>query len=67
MSGYIILAIVMMCLFDRGVTPHLGENFYRAFSNVGVNGAGVFNSIPLVLFSYMYQTNIPMIYHELET
>jgi amino acid permease len=27
---------------------------------------GVFNSLPLVIFSYMYQTNIPMIYVELE-
>ena len=27
---------------------------------------GVFNSLPLVIFSYMYQTNIPMIYSELK-
>ena len=27
--------------------------------------AGVFNSIPLIIFSYMYQPLIPAIYHEL--
>lgn len=27
---------------------------------------GVFNSIPLIIFSYMYQPLIPAIYHELK-
>lgn len=56
----------MMCLFDRGLTPHLGESFYKAFVNLNMNGTSIFNSMPLVLFSFMYQTNIPMIYSELQ-
>jgi len=28
---------------------------------------GIFSSLPLIIFSYMYQVNIPAIYHELET
>jgi amino acid permease len=56
----------MICLFDRGVNPDIGESFYRAFTNININGNSFFNSLPLVMFSYMYQTNIPMIYKELE-
>ena len=26
---------------------------------------GIFNSLPLIIFSYMYQPNIPSIYHDL--
>lgn len=37
-----------------------------AFRNFDISVMGVFNSLPLVIFSYMYQTNIPMIYVELE-
>ena len=28
--------------------------------------AGIFNSLPLIIFAYMYQPNIPAIYHELK-
>jgi amino acid permease len=65
-SLYIILAIVVACLFDRGVNPDLGESFSKAFTNLTLTGAGIFNSLPLVIFSFMYQTNLPMIYQELE-
>jgi amino acid permease len=33
-------------------------------SNITVDG--IFNSIPLIIFSYMYQPLIPAIYHELK-
>lgn len=65
-SLYIILAIVVICLVDRNETPDLGESFKVAIENFHITPAGVFNSLPLVIFSYMYQTNIPMIYTELE-
>lgn len=66
MSVYIIFSIFMTCLLDRGVTPDLATSFYRTFTEVRISGESVFNSMPLVLFSYMYQTNIPMIYEELD-
>lgn len=56
----------MICLADRNVTPDLGHSFETAFANFDISVLGVFNSLPLVIFSYMYQTNIPMIYIELE-
>lgn len=66
LSIYIVLAIVVICLTDRDVTPDLGHSFNTAFDNFDISVMGVFNSLPLVIFSYMYQTNIPMIYVELE-
>lgn len=61
-----MVAITFLCLFSRDVTPELGTSFKIGFSNFDINVMGVFNSLPLVIFSYMYQTNIPMIYVELE-
>ena len=66
LSIYIVLAIVLICLTDRDVTPDLEKSFSVAIKNFDIKLMGVFNSLPLVLFSYMYQTNIPMIYVELE-
>jgi amino acid permease len=66
LSLYIVLAIVVICLSDREVTPDLGGSFEVAIKNFDISVLGVFNSLPLVIFSYMYQTNIPMIYVELE-
>jgi amino acid permease len=56
---------MFLCLVNREVTPDLGESFNIAINNFDITVLGVFNSIPLVIFSYMYQTNIPMIYSEL--
>ena len=66
LSLYIVFAIVILCLASRDVTPHLGASFEIAFQNFNISAFGIFNSLPLVIFSYMYQTNIPMIYVELE-
>ncbi len=66
LSIYIVLAIVCICLFDRSVTPDLGHSFETGLKNFNISIFGVFNSLPLIIFAYMYQTNIPMIYVELE-
>lgn len=66
LSLYIVMAIVCICLANREVTPDVGANLATVFGNFQISILGVFNSIPLVVFSFMYQTNIPMIYVELE-
>ena len=48
------------------MTPDLGSSFDTGFKNFNISAFGIFNSLPLIIFAYMYQTNIPMIYHELE-
>lgn len=65
-SVYIILAIIMICLFDRGVTLELGLSFSKAFSNFNISPTSFFSSMPLILFSFMFQTNIPMLCAESE-
>ena len=37
-----------------------------AFKNFDISVLGIFNSLPLIIFAYMYQTNIPMLFVELE-
>ena len=66
LSLYIVFAIVILCLASREITPDLGGSFEVAIENFNISAFGIFNSLPLVIFSYMYQTNIPMIYVELE-
>jgi amino acid permease len=41
------------------------ERMDAAWNEPKVNMWGIFNSLPLILFSYMYQPNIPAIYGEL--
>ena len=36
-----------------------------ALGNNNITVHGIFTSMPLIVFSYMYQPNIPAIYHEL--
>lgn len=67
-SIYIAMAIMIVCLTNNNplITPDLNKSFRIAISNFNINTLGVFNSLPIVMFSYMYQTNIPMLYVELE-
>jgi amino acid permease len=44
------------------------ERFKTAYDNSWtISVQGIFNSLPLIIFSYMYQPNIPAIYHELKS
>ena len=56
----------MICLIDRTVNPNLDKSFSMAISNFDLSLMGVFNSLPLIIFAYMYQTNIAMVYVELK-
>lgn len=64
-SVYIIFAIMGVCLGDKEVTGDLNTAFKDAFGNFNISMFGIFRSLPLIIFAYMYQTNIPMIYNEL--
>ena len=47
------------------MVPDVSENFSKieAFK---LSYKGVVSTVPLIIFAYMYQVNIPMIYVELE-
>ena len=70
-SIFIILSIVFLGLVDKDVNSNngqttLGASFKTGITNFDITVSGVFNSLPLVIFAFMYQPNIPMIYSELE-
>jgi len=64
-SFYIVFVIIFELFCNRYATPDISEAFSAAWTEPKITVGGFFNSLPLIIFSYMYQINIPMIYHEL--
>lgn len=64
-SFYIVLVIFFEAVLDKGTSTSVGEGFSDGHDRVEIKAAGVFNCLPLIIFSYMYQINIPGIYTEL--
>ena len=62
---YVVVVIVFACLFNREVNPNLAESLTRAGAHIDSSIAGIFNSFPIIIFSFMYQPNLPSIYQEL--
>ena len=62
---YVVLVLVMICLFDREVTPDLGGSLEEAATTMNMTAFSLFNSFPLIVFSFMYQPNLPAVYQEL--
>ena len=67
-SLFIVLVIFTLCFKNKNL-PELApfdERFQKAYDESwDISLDGIFNSIPLIIFSYMYQPLIPAIYHEL--
>ena len=51
---------------DGNESHKFHERFQAALSEPKITVLGIFNSLPLIIFSFMYQPNIPAIYHELK-
>ena len=62
---YVVLVLAFVCLCDRDITPDLGASLSEAASKLDITAKGVFNSFPLIVFSFMYQPNLPSVYQEL--
>ena len=64
-SAYLCLTVTLVFFFDEGLVPDTKQNFQQleAFK---FSYSGIMTTFPLIVFAYMYQTNIPMIYRELE-
>jgi amino acid permease len=65
MSFYIVLVIVFECLLNHGTSPSISEGFKAAHHEKQLSSTAIFNCLPLIIFSFMYQINIPAIYSEL--
>lgn len=63
-SIYLCFAVFFVFFCDSNMIPDRDNNFanaeYFTFTFSGFTG-----SVPLIIFGYMYQVNIPMIYNEL--
>jgi amino acid permease len=64
-SFYIVLTIVFCGILNKGTSETLSEGFQQGYERQQMSIVGVFNSLPLIIFSFMYQINIPAIYTEL--
>lgn len=62
---YLVGVLVILFFADRSLVPDMGENITKA-SYFNVNYEGLLNGIPFVVFAFMYQPNVPMIYRELK-
>lgn len=64
-SMYLSLAVMCVFFTNRELVPSPSKNFGQ-ISAFKVTYNGIVSSMPLIIFAYMYQVNIPMIYVELE-
>jgi len=64
---YVVMVLVLVCLFNRDITPDVGESLRIATTEFEITATGIFNSFPLIVFSFMYQPNLPSVYQELAT
>lgn len=51
---------------NHGTSPSVSEGFIAAHDKTKISGEAIFNCLPVIIFAYMYQPNIPAIYSELE-
>lgn len=62
-----VSSVIGLCLtdLDTGGGAFI-ERWNFALHESDITIAGIFNSLPLIIFAYMYQPNIPAIYHEMK-
>ena len=63
-SIYMVLAVTFVFWLNRTIVPDPIQNF-RDAKLVDFSFDGIVNTVPLIIFAYMYQVNIPSIYLEL--
>lgn len=62
---YVSIVVTVIFFSNRNVVPNPWENFRNA-TYFRFTFSGIAECVPMILFAYMYQVNIPMIYQELE-
>lgn len=63
-SFYLVMCITFMFFVDRNLVPNIGDAFSEA-RYFKVSFSALIDAVPFVVFSFMYQPNIPIIYREL--
>ena len=62
---FVIAVIICECLLNRRVNPDLHQSLVSAALTFKIEGRAILNAFPIMIFSYMYQPNLPQIFHEL--
>ena len=72
---YVSFVVIIIFFANRTLVPNPWDNFANAryfvvspplFHHGQFSFQGIAECVPMILFAYMYQVNIPMIYNELE-
>ena len=64
-SMYLSLAVLCVFFSNKELVPKPSDNLSKIKPFI-VTYDGAVSTFPLIIFAYMYQVNIPMIYVELE-
>mmetsp|Transcript_55640 Transcript_55640/g.76516 ORF Transcript_55640/g.76516 Transcript_55640/m.76516 type:complete len:133 (+) Transcript_55640:756-1154(+) len=64
-SAYLTLAVFFVFWCDKEQVPEPSNNFANA-EYFRFSFSGFVSTVPLIIFAYMYQVNMPMIYNELQ-
>ena len=63
---FVVMVIVIEGCMDHGSSSSVSSGFEAGKEKKQLSVSGIFSSLPLVIFSYMYQINVPSLYQELE-
>lgn len=66
LSIYVVLVLFFEAVLLNGTSESLSDGFKQGAEKAEISAKGIFGSLPLIIFSYMYQVNVPQIYQELE-
>jgi hypothetical protein len=58
---YVAFVVIIVFFANRNLVPSPWENFKNA-TYFKFSFCGIAECVPMILFAYMYQVNIPMIY-----
>ena len=64
-SAYLSIAVATVFFSDKEYVSSIEDNLSR-MEPFKITKNGIISSFPLIIYAYMYQVNIPMIYDELE-
>lgn len=69
-SLFVVFSVFACCFREKEIDGDdkydFSDRFSAAYNQPDITVAGIFNSLPLIIFAYMYQPNVPAIYHELK-
>ena len=66
LSIFIVLVVIVEGILAHGRSSSIGAGFKAGAEVSHITASGIFGALPTIIFSYMYQINVPALYSELE-